>query len=59
MQLTRRAVSAERFFAILGCTFAAISVVVILLELSSFVVLSAYGRLHRDPLIPQKKSSIR
>ena len=54
MQQTRRPVSAERFFAILGCTFAAISVVVILLELSSFVVLSAYGRLHRDPLIPQK-----
>jgi lysophospholipase L1-like esterase len=45
---------AERFFAILGCSVAALGVFAVLLELSCFAFLSAYRRFHSDPLGPQK-----
>ena len=46
--------SAERFFAILGCSVAAFGVFAVLLELSCFAFLSAYRRFHSDPLGPRK-----
>ena len=39
MELSRRAVSAERLFAIFGCLVAAFVIVGILLEVSSFVTI--------------------
>ena len=54
MQQTRHAVFAEEFFGILGRSVATLIVVAILAELCSFALLLAYGRFHRDPLVPQK-----
>ena len=54
MQQTHDKVSAERLFAILGRSVATLMVVAILGELCSFALLLAYGKFHRDPLVPQK-----
>ena len=54
MQQTHDKVSAERLFAILGRSVATLMVVAILGELCSFAILLAYGKFHRDPLVPQK-----
>jgi len=54
VERTRRAISGERLFAILGCSVAALGVLAALVELSSFAFLYAYARLHRDPFPPQK-----
>jgi lysophospholipase L1-like esterase len=54
VQQTRHTVFAEKFFAILGRLVATFVVVAILLELCSIPLLRAYGRFHRDPLVPQK-----
>jgi lysophospholipase L1-like esterase len=54
VQQTHDKVSAERLFAILGRSVATLMVVAILGELCSFAILLAYGKFHRDPLVPQK-----
>jgi lysophospholipase L1-like esterase len=54
VQQSRHTVFAESFFAILGRSVATVIVVAILAELCSFALLLAYGRFHRDPLVPQK-----
>jgi lysophospholipase L1-like esterase len=53
VQQTRHAVSADRFFGVLGRSVAALIVVAILGELGAFALLLAYGRFHRDPLVPR------
>ena len=52
MQQSHDKVSAERLFAILGRSVATLMVVAILGELCSFALLLAYGKFHRDPLVP-------
>jgi hypothetical protein len=54
VELSRRAVSAERLFAIFGCLVAAFVVFAMLLEVSSFVTILAYRKFHHDPLAPQR-----
>jgi lysophospholipase L1-like esterase len=54
VEQTRRAASAEKFFAKLGLSVAAFALLGILVELSSFVALHIYGQIHRDPLAPQE-----
>ena len=54
MQQTRHAVLIESFFAIIGRSVITLIVVAILTELCSIPALRAYGRFHRDPLVPQK-----
>jgi lysophospholipase L1-like esterase len=54
VQQTHDKVSAERLFAILGRSVATLMVVAILGELCSSAILLAYGKFHRDPLVPQK-----
>jgi hypothetical protein len=43
----------ESLFAIIGRLVVTLVVVVIFAEPSSIPILRAYGRLHRDPLVPQ------
>ena len=54
MQQSRHKVFAESFFGILGRSVATLIAVALLGELCSFAILLAYGRFHRDPLVPQK-----
>jgi lysophospholipase L1-like esterase len=54
VQQSRHKVFAESFFGILGRSVATLIAVALLGELCSFAILLAYGRFHRDPLVPQK-----
>ena len=54
VQPTRHAVLIEGFFGIIGRSVITLIVVAILAELCSIPALRAYGRFHRDSLVPQK-----